>query len=356
MTVTSGFRISVISFMALFAIWTFALSVSAEERELGRLKVSDLDLRLVSFLTEQETISYLLDIQRRTGAPADYELQRPVVFAINSPIRLVVDVPGVKTRKAHRVAVNDGVVKALRVGVHPNKMRLVIDLDIKYEPAFSVFQSGQDFYQVSFSTAESSASISLPPTPEPTPTAEPTPEPTPTPRPTATPTPIPTPEPTPDPTPEPTQQPTPEPTEVPTAPLPKDTAELGEPLEIKSKSKILRSKGPATLKQIEFKAIGAPPQPGLMLDLSRVDKYALLRIDRNIYELTLKSTKLIGDELLLPRFPPESFSGLELVSAREKGNDVVIRIYVGDYTRLKPFTKSRKLWLKVVPDKQNSLL
>lgn len=73
----------------------------------------------------------------------DEPLPRPEVFPIDGPPRLVIDIPKLTSKSSQTVAVDHARVSAVRVGVHPNKTRIVLDLSAdSVAPRFAVRKLG----------------------------------------------------------------------------------------------------------------------------------------------------------------------------------------------------------------------
>ncbi len=302
-------------YVFLFCLFAFTpLRANANNKtSLAKIKVADLEFRLFSQSSNHLAPEYALDIKANKTRGKAQELPQPIVFAVNNPMRLVVDIPGRSSQKARKVQIRDSVIKSIRTGIHKDKIRIVIDMNLKNEPSYELLHGKRNHYQLSFSTAENKRSSinkrTIPTPPTNTPLLAPTSKPTPL---TIG-----------------TQKADP-------APTPKQT----HPVE------------KAALNSIGFKLIGAKNDPSVILKLSKIEKYSLVRIDQNLYELSILNTTIAKEDLLLPSFPPESYTGLELVSVREKGNNLLIRIYVGDLAKLKTYSKDNIILVRVIPQEK----
>jgi len=72
------------------------------------------------------------------------KINSPRVFKLSNPNRLVVDVADVQIRKNKTVSLEENSsLKSLRFGVHPDKVRMVLDLQEDANPDFKVSANGQ---------------------------------------------------------------------------------------------------------------------------------------------------------------------------------------------------------------------
>ena len=77
-------------------------------------------------------------------------LAKPEVFPIDGPPRLVIDIPKLTSKTSQSITVDHARVSSVRVGVHPNKTRIVLDLSAdSVAPRFAVRKlPGGDGYGV----------------------------------------------------------------------------------------------------------------------------------------------------------------------------------------------------------------
>lgn len=263
------------------------------------------------------TVKVELNFEKQAGEISGFVVDTP-------PTRIVIDIFGMPSKTARSTSIQSKKINKIRVGIHQDKTRIVLDSPVKTQP--EITQSGTANNPVFLIKFTSSSPESLkdeerkiapvatpaetpvaketplpivtpavtpvptatpelkPTTPKPTatptatPTSTPKPEPTatPTPKPTPTPTPTPTPKPTPTPTavptpvPTPTATPTPEPIESPTAlietlpepslPSVDESKSLGSKTEEKTLGALPNKK--ELVQEIESE-ISSPPAPGL---------------------------------------------------------------------------------------------
>ncbi len=360
--------------------------------------------RLQMLLEGNANAGYSLSIKPKGGLESLETDLTARVFAISSPSRLVVDIPGIPGDKDSRAELTDERLQRARVGVHRDKTRFVIDIRDNRKPDYNVrsdeeaealiveFKILNEILEESEpepgteNTATENTGTEATPVPTaaatPIPTAEPTTAPTP--KPTAVPTIEPTPEPTPvattKPTPKPTPRATPEPTSDPIGEpnvkkdadalllkaiqaaqleaennggetpdtrivieTPNDTVENGSN---STTDETIEPTSLATVRGIFFQAPKGTAGGGVMIDVENINTYSLNQRNENLYELILEKAKLEGNHLLLPQFPPEEFGGFEVLVARERSAQVYIKIYVNAGTILFPYIADNKLWIK----------
>jgi len=124
---------------------------------------------------------------------------------------------------------------------------------------------------------------------------------------------------------------------------PEATQRIEQRLEDKLEEKSVAN---SIITQILFQAPSDAPLGALAISGSNLEGYSLNQKGPNLYELVLNNAQLEGDHLTLPQFPPETFKGFEVVLANQKGQQVVIKVYVNDEVKLSPYLAKGKLWLK----------
>jgi hypothetical protein len=288
------------------------------------------------------------------------KLPTPNVMLIDNPTRLVIDVPGVSSKSAENVSVKDALVSGLRIGVHPDKTRIVVDIQGHYTPQYQinalpdgaevVFSFGVSAHSDSADTSEESFTIqNHAADEEPTPAVEPTPKP----RPTVEPLPLHTPEAVPTPgkfikqefgntgVPEETPAARQTPQQNSSNPADDFDTDFDQP------DRNNDAAAARTVTAIYYQTLNNTKVPAVAFDLKGEGPYSLKPIKSDLYELVLKSTRLAGKYLSLPQFPPDSFRGFSVIVARQEGADVHVKIYVEENTKLFPFISKGQLWLKV---------
>lgn len=351
------------------------------------------------------------------------------VFAIENPTRLVIDIPNHKAKGTHALAINNPVFTSLRVGQHPDKVRIVFDVKDNRQLNYNISSDAKRqalLVDVSFGAARTpaeeapaaeenrepesvSAKLNLEGPPPPAeeaappktpiknkkeqPAAEPPPEPASAdfafdenqkqpPQKNGKPSVIKEEPPLNQP---PAEQAEEEESEWEAPPPPAAKAkpqEMVKPREdlpvavppktenkvpIESPEEAQESlKNELALQTQESPGSSAPiitnaakingiyyqsPKDSnvsaVQIDVDAHNTYSLTQRDNNRFELIINNAALAGPHLALPQFPPDTFTGFEVILARNQGKDVVVNIYVEDGVKLSPFIAKGKLWLKV---------
>lgn len=301
-------------FSLLFLIFLFPTLVSAEtlvSKQNGKLKFT---LALVNS-------AYELSIQA-TGQKLEPEAVN--ILTLDNPARLVVDISGEWNSKSQEATVNRGPIKSLRVGVHPGNVRLVIDLNQPHAPQ-SQLEDHEGVLVIHF---DAGIRIDLPQ--EETPKTK-----------------------TPDKVKIETPPPAPAPVETPEKPAPAEPAT--EPANELSKDIPAHEIRPLTtpagagplLSNILFEHEPRNKAPAISIEIQNLGQYTLTKRKDNLYQLSIQGAKLADPGLSLPRFPPTDYTGLEVVVAEQRGDTVVVSMYVENNTFLTPFREGNKLWVRV---------
>ncbi len=306
----------------------FPLTVAQGETTLLEHRVGGLSLQLNALPATTGESPYRLTIRRSANDKPQATIA-PTVFSLENPPRLVVDVSGHQSRSPFEQALNDQHLSKIRIGVHPEKVRLVLDLKRPAQVDYTVIPD-------KFTGAVSVDFVFGGRRETPTPTA-------------STEEPI-----------EPETE-TPSPTE--TILIPEDSEEETEnvaptvetELEGKTKSVDITetpdqgvSGGLAQITGINFSSFTADGRPAVVVAVGGLGNYSLVKRSDKIFELVLENAKLKDDHLALPYFAPDGFSGMEAVIAKQESKNVVVKIYVEKGTKLTPFRTKGQLWLKVL--------
>lgn len=294
----------------------------------------------------------------------------PEVLVVENPTRLVVDVPGVPSKSASSVAVRDGTVKAIRIGVHPDKTRIVLDIAGSALPEHRVVGTGVVEFSVA-GAVEPLSEAAETPEPKATPTALPTALPKPSMEPTARPTSTPTPQPSPSPKPTARETATATPTKAPiVAPDEEDPLDLPPLIDETPKPDTSKEVEPtppageteidpdipavshqpgtgAVIQTIYYQTMNNTKVPAVAFEIEGMDTYSLNKKKPDLYELVIQNARLGGKHLSLPQFPPDTFRGFSVIVPREEDGNVFVKIYVEENVKLFPFIAKGQLWLKV---------
>ena len=277
------------------------------------------------------------------------------VFPVKNPSRLVIDIPEFAAGGQKNLTLKDSHVSGIRLGVHNNKTRFVIDIKDKVVPDYDIVadeETGRLIASFSFDESiepieEEQKEIIVEATPRPTPVPD-----------IKIPTPKATQIPTPKPTPAPTLKATPKPIidnnykesgTISIKPTPETFVMRGNE-EIKDVDKVKTNtkssaKG-SLINNILFQAPKDSPLGAIVIEGDNIGEYQLDQKGKNLYELNIKNSKLAGDHLSLPQFPPATFKGFEVILANQEGSDVLLKIYVNQDVKIKPSNAKGKLWLK----------
>ena len=347
------------------ALALFAIPSSASAQEFA----GDFNSKSVSsFKTDNLAVQLLSSPgnYKLTLTPSGNDTGIPVadarVFWLKQPSRLVVDVMDFSSSSAYKEEVRNVDIAAIRTGIHKEKVRVVIDIREELVPDYkSGFDASTGGFFVDFSfSGRKSASVDSQTKPKPeelTQLGK---------KPREIITRRPEPVPSADEISMIIKEDTPKikrpkqiipPAGVVEVPKPRKakppkTATKSTPIKIKEEPKAVKKPAPkkatssSILAAIEFRELLGQESSALFIDINNPANFSLEKKDSSVYELTLEKTKLKGVNLSLPQFPPDAFEGFEVVVCRQRGEDVVVRIYTPEGTTLTPFRAQGKLWVK----------
>ncbi len=330
------------------------------------------------------------------------------ISSVDNPPRIIIDLPGSKIKANKTIeATENPLVKSVRLGAHPNKIRIVIDLKGAALPKFTTSEKA-NFISIGILSPNSPSSPVTASTPAPVPTVEAAPaavEPPPaapavpeetqalaTPLApsttvTVTTTTVPLTVPPTTLALPPTTLPAAPATTLPAAPKVEASASvqkktlgevLHEPFAAESATPVATppptvQEGEVGLKNSSF-VVAAPTEeaevekpaalepgvqkisfqytddqktPGIKIDLNGRPEFKLLRKGDREYQLTIQGSKLAGDYLSLAQYPPQDFDGFTHLMATTRGQNSEIIIGVERSTKLTAFTKEGHIWIKV---------
>lgn len=325
-------------------------------------------------------------------------------FVVSSPPRIVVDLEGTRIRKSSALAVPaNKVLKQIRIGAHPEKLRIVLDVYTDPPPAFEQLSDGNSVtikilekgsstgsseastppdaikdspisdVATPFAPSKDDAAVAEAPTqsqealtvsedevtPEAatptaiatltrpaTPTETATPTLTPSPSATATATQPPPPTPLPTVAPSATATPTPDPKSLGLPPAEGHGGLVGD-------VSIGQSPGAAVSAQrvnilsyrFEYLQPGRIPILKILLSRWKVEVQRS-KIDSKTYKIVIPSAGVANAQLTLPQFPPADFAGFTMVVAQEFDNRTEITITVDPGVTLGTFVRDNEIWVK----------
>lgn len=322
----------------LICYFLFFLTSPAFAEELGTLSSDNLEFALYQDGADFKLyIKYLSDLGDRTLTAN--------IFPVKNPSRLVVDVPDTSKGSQKTLQIDNEFISTIRLGLHDNKARLVIDIKNDGVPTYDIVADEESVRLVaSFSISPPKSPVAKKPTPQVTNEELAT-----------------------ELTPKATAKPTPKIIKEPIEPIINDehfedsgTISIKPTPEKETETFVMRgnqevvedlktapSSGKQSLiKNILFQAPKDSPLGAIAIEGENLGEYQLEQKGKNLYELTLPNSKLSGDHLSLPQFPPAAFKGFEVILANQEGDNVLLKIYVNQEVKIKSFNAKGKLWLK----------
>lgn len=323
--------------LAICIVTILIVTSPVNAASLLRLERGPLEISLDS--SSSGRTGYFLSV--RDSASEIMKTAKVEAFTVGSPTRVVIDVFGYPSKIPYAQPIDDAVVSAFRIGVHPDKTRFVIDLKENREPRIAVRRTsdgksvvilfGYNDGQATTPTT-TTTSTTLAPVPTEIPVYTDTTATT-----TTTTTTI-----EPEPTPESTTESTTTTTTTSTTTQPEVTPPLpGEP------GVKVPLGGQATVTGIAFQLAEKNQAPAVVINTENLSDYRVMKKRSSLYELVIGNAKLGGDSLRLTQFPPETFRGLEAVVAHTREDSVVVKIYVEDNIKLFPYRSGNQIWVKV---------
>jgi hypothetical protein len=326
----------------------------------------------VSVLIDREIANGKSTILLKISVPTDSTIN---AFLLPDPARLVVDFEGASVKKSENfTAPENGVIKQIRLGSHPGKLRVVVDLVSSTPPEYE-WKAGKRQAIISFVEGSAAAPEPAPQAAQTAPTlppAEPTLAPA---QPTATTIP-----PTLQPTSAPTTAPTTAPTVAPTftsappanTPLTEAAKLSGESVAASGQAAQLplaedeledaedladleqRSAGPSptkvptafSIKGYKFEYM-PDKTPVLKILLNKPRAQAQIsKVDSETYKIDIKDCGVENEDLELPQFPPHDFVGFVMVVAETVGKNVEVSISVEEDIVLGTTVQENEIWVK----------
>ena len=139
--------------------WALPIAV-----EVAAVKTGSIDFAMEGMPTALQSGTVLMAVDVESGTDgalihfhADGELALARTFTLNDPARLVVDLPGIRGDLSSNAFVLGGdVIVGVRVGVHPDKLRVVIDggPEVASFASYKAYPSGDGLYLIIGDDAE----------------------------------------------------------------------------------------------------------------------------------------------------------------------------------------------------------
>ncbi len=272
----------------------------------------------------------------------------PELFTIADPTRLVIDIPHLPLTIAKNFEVPaHPLIRAVRIGSHPDKVRLVVDMTTAPSNLSYQLHPRDDGFTIDVSFSSLGGPQSETPMPSPTITVQP--EST---APPATLSPQ-----TPD-----ASQSSPAsshppsivdavatPTDIPVTVSPTDIPELmvtvgsATPLPETPTSENLQGQA---LHSISFDYFEAARTPVVRFSFSERPQYKLTKMSETAFKLTIPKVGLITKQLRLPQFPPQDFIGFTLIHATPRESRLEIIIGVDRGVKINAITKEKDILVR----------
>lgn len=343
-------------FRVLIVAGLLAFSISAANGDQPNITIKE---GKNSFTIKTQKSSFSFDISASL-------IESFEVFTVPNPYRLVIDVSGLDFKKSSTIPIKGcDITSLLRVGIHPDKVRFVFDINEGQEIEFnatSAVSSGN--VEVTSKKSTITKSVENPTVSPPTPTLSPTTlgKLTPTSFPTLTLTYTTTPLPSPSPSPilsptiiilrAPTSVPTPEatatPEDTPIQVTPTQEPEIEATIAPPSPNMSPLPEG-QVLKGISFEREADGKVPFIRISLTEEPKFKLVRSNPKLYRITIPDAKPSGTHLFLPSFPPQDFIGLVSVQASPGSDGTVVFIGVERNERINAYREGTDILVKVSP-------
>ena len=329
------------------ALCALALSVITINKpalceEIASVETSAFEATLKSLTSN----SFRLDISFQEGLSRNFAAK---MFELADPSRLVIDLPNVLSSGGDEAYVSDKKLHSLRLGVHEDKTRLVVDINDGrllavyssklIDPKNMVVQFSFDANDLSYSTGSNSSyhagasKLGIPDQISPLKQAKPKPLPKLKKAPKLV-------------TPKTTIPPIVKKKPSIPAPLPKfDDSDLGDEPPSIFPGTSTDADGMTLVSGVYYRTT-TNGEEALFIDVTGLEKYTLKPQGENIFELKFPNSKLANSNLSYPQFPPENYRGFEVVIPRQNEKSVAFKIYTEENVKLLPFIAKGKLWIK----------
>ena len=312
--------------LLISAIFFIPIFSSAEEL------ISFEEGQVTGSLTKLPDNRYLLSISNKT-------VGEPELFDLQNPMRIVVDLPGKDANKNRDFSTDDPFIGSLRIGVHDDKTRLVLDLTAQKLLPYEWQKDGNTLLVTiaAGSAANVSPALELISA---------------------------------------TRIATDETVEIASTSelelkgvtkLPDITTALSnthtptlerinlreevvpvQPIEVTEELPVEPAIEPQlqALEKIYFPELESNIDPYLEITLRKRPHYRIIKSDSSTYKLVIPDSELASNQLALPVFPPQTHEGFRFVKAEAKDKQVLLSIGVEEGTRLSSYVKDRKILIK----------
>jgi hypothetical protein len=281
-------------------------------------------------------------------------------FTLSNPARVVVDVEGPHAEKVKALNKKLGgpLLEAVRVGSHPNRIRLVFDLHSEEKVEFLPGEKGT--LRILFGAKKTipQQKVIAQPTSPGVPATIATTEADATVAPEATSSPLPSPpvpieqknkeERAPILEPTPTATPTASPTPAVAVATATATATAKPTVAARKTKQVFLGSGSLLVTAVTFDYNQTDRGPVIRIKTSGRSEYKLSKRDERAFSLVLPNARLSTQSLTLPQFPPQEFVGITFVLPKANDSQVEISIGVERGIRVTAFAVDDEIWVKSV--------
>lgn len=104
--------------------------------------------------------------------------------------------------------------------------------------------------------------------------------------------------------------------------------------------------GQQALTAVSFDYAAEDGQPVIKLSLTGRPQFFLLKKDNRTYRMIVPGYRLASNQQALPQFPPQDFSGFTMAVAKQKEKGIEVLVGVEDGTRVTAFARDGQVWIK----------
>jgi hypothetical protein len=360
---TSSLKVAVLLSALTLCVLSTPAGIKAETSPFAKGPRTIASTERTTVIIDREVKDSKSFIVLKINVPTDSKAN---AFALSDPARLVVDLEGASIKKSENfTAPKNGVIQQIRLGAHPSKLRVVVDLvkssAPEYEWKATKRQVVVTFVEGPAQAAAPAAVSTSAPAPTPTKAAAPTAT---VAAPTATAVPVAT-------TPPATPTPPATATATPIAKIPEagsaqdSTAAAAASTQVKSA--IDESDDSADLGDLEETSMGPPPtrvpttfsikgykfeympdkSPVLKIVLNKPRAQAQIsKVDSETYTISIKDCGVDNEDLELPQFPPHDFVGFVMVISEVVGKNIEVSVSVEEGIVLATSVHDNEIWVK----------
>lgn len=109
-------------------------------------------------------------------------------------------------------------------------------------------------------------------------------------------------------------------------------------------SSVISNSSPTVINGVKYER-DSNGKPAIRIDVSNLKNYRVLPKNKNVFELIIDNSKLEDSQLSYPLFPPDDFEGFEVVVPSLSAESVIIKIYLEEGKEPQAFRTSKDLWV-----------